>query len=217
MKNNDIPQTKQGRRNLQISLVINIIVPVVLYTILRYFHISNFVSLALSASIPTLDSILTWITQKRIDWIGIYTVLGFILQLLVSGLLSDNTIVIKANDLLTSGPLGIVFIASALMDKPLLLPLRQAVLSSISNPKVEQLAARIPSQRQMVMASFIIGFALLLHALIILILAITLPTTTFLVVSKVVTWGALLLGIGIVKLRANQTVGKKTKGDTVHV
>lgn len=217
MKNSSIQQTKQGRRNLQISLIINIIVPVVLYTVLRYFHISNFVSLALSAAIPTLDSILTWITQKRIDWIGAYTVLGFVLQLVVSGLISDNTIVIKANDLLTSVPLGVVFIVSALMSKPLLLPLRQAVLSSISNPKTQQLASQASSQRQMVIASFIIGSALLLHALVILILAITLPTTTFLVVSKAITWGAILLGIGIVKLIRGRKVDQRIKGDTDRV
>lgn len=214
MKNSPTQQTKQGQRNLKVSLFINIIVPVMLYTVLRYFHVSNFVSLAWSAAIPTLDSIITWIIQKRIDWIGVYTILGFVLQLLVSGLLSDNTIIIKTNDLLTSGPLGIVFIISAFINKPLLLPLRQAVLSSVSSPKIEQLKSQTPSQHGMVIASYIIGSALLLHALVILILAIMLPTTTFLVVSKAVTWGAILLGIGFVKLTRNRKAGQITNGGT---
>lgn len=217
MKNNTMQQTKQGRRKLQISLFINIIVPVVLYSVLRYFHVSNFVSLACSAAIPALDSIFTWITQKRIDWLGTYTVLGFVLQLLVSGLFGGNTIVIKANDLLTSGPLGVVFIGSALMNKPLLLPLRQAVLSSVSGPKAELLAAKTPSQRQMVIGSLVIGSALLLHSLVILILAIMLPTTSFLIASKVVTWGAILIGIVFVKFVRSRSTAQKVQGETEHV
>jgi MFS family permease len=200
---------QNGRQKLQFSLIINIIIPVLLYTVLKYFHVNDFESLAWSAAIPMLDSIITWITQKRIDWIGIYTILGFILQLLVSGLLSGNTIIIKTNDLLTSGPLGVVFIVSALMNKPLLLPLRQAVLSSISTHKAERLLAKTPSQHQMVIGSIVIGSALLLHALVILIFAIILPTTTFLVFSKVVTWGAIIIGIGILNL-SHRKISERT-------
>jgi hypothetical protein len=205
-------QPNHGPQNIRLSLALNIILPVVLYTVLRHFHFSYFTALAYSSVVPTFDTISTWLRHKQFDCLGMISAGSIALQLLASGLLTSNSVLLKADGLLTVAPLGIAFIISALIDKPLLTLLRQTILSAISGPQAEQLAARKPSQRKMVIISLVIGSALVLYAAVNLALAIILPPANFPTVSRDISWGAIALCVGIVsyrKKRAQQAKGVK--------
>jgi hypothetical protein len=199
MKKGTNNQSKHAQNNLRWSLIINVIAPFVLYELLRHWHVSDFAALAWSAAIPTVDTLRTWIVRRRVDWIGAFSVAEFGLQLLLSAVSGNSVLMLKAGSALTTGPVGLLFIISALLGKPLLIPLREAVLSSISGPQADRLSAHTPSLRHMCMISEIIGAVLLLHAVTIYILALTLPIATFMVVSKVLTWGGLVAAFVLVR------------------
>jgi hypothetical protein len=184
---------RKMQQNLRLSLVINVIAPFVVYEALLHFHVGMVVALIWSATIPLVDTLYTMVVKRRLDWLGAFSILSFALQLAVSAFLGGNTLVIEANGLLTSAPLGIAFLVSALIDKPLLIPLRQAVLASVTGPQAERLAARPADRKQMRMLTGAIGLIFLLHSAVILVLALSLPTASFLIASKLVTWGGLVV------------------------
>jgi hypothetical protein len=206
-------QTKRAQNNLRLSLIINVIAPLLLYVLLRHFHVSNFASLAWSAAIPTVDTFRVWIVQRRIDWIGAFSVAEFAVQLLLTALIG-GTLILKINDAFVTGPLGLAFIVSALMNRPLLIPIRQAIISSVSGSQAKHLATRTPSLRQMNMVSIILGALLVLHSIAIVTLALTLPTTKFLLVSKVITWGGVVAAFLLVRFGRSR-IAKARNGQVV--
>jgi hypothetical protein len=171
------------------------------YAACRHYHYSNFTALAWSSVVPTLDTIGTWIIDKQADLLGTLSVFSLALQLLANGFLGSHSVLLKADGLFTTAPIGLAFIISALMNRPLLVSLREAIVSSISGPQAKQLLAHSPSQRKMVMLSLLIGLALVLYTAINLILAIVLSSTSFPGVSSAVGWGAIALCVIIVIFR----------------
>jgi hypothetical protein len=208
-------QPKRRQQNIRVSLALNVIVPIVVYATLRHYQFSDFTALAWSSVIPTLDTISTWIIDKQADLLGTLSVFSLALQLLANGLLSSHSVLLKADGLFTTAPIGLAFIISALVNKPLLVSLRQTILSGVSGPQAKLLAAREPSQRKMVMLSIFIGSTLVLYAAINLTLAIILPPVTFQSVSGIVGWVAIALCVVIVIFRKKKVIQQSKRASNV--
>jgi hypothetical protein len=196
---------KDIRKSIIISIIVNAVLPVAFYTLLKYFGASELVALIVPASIPTAWVIGLWALRRRIDWLGVYAVLNLLIECGVAAVFRGSTLLLKAHSLTFTGPLGLVLLVSALINKPLLVPLIQLVKSNDPNkPNIFELMANHPEVRKRISFSTgLIGFALLLHASIETYLALKLPTETFLLVSKTATWVAIILiGLALWALRA---------------
>ncbi len=199
-ESNEKPNIHNFRSRILISLGINALVPLLVYTFLRPLFPSDSIALAVAAAIPVLRTLSLWLARRRVDWIGLYAVLGFAIALIITVFLGGNPLLLKIHSSLLTGSIGIVLLVSALLKRPLLLPLLQAFSSQ--NPAmanaVSQRAAQAENQRRIWVSTLVMGGVLLMDAVAHVILALTLPTETFLVASRLANWG--ILGGGILYL-----------------
>ncbi|PFG46292.1 hypothetical protein ATK36_1260 [Amycolatopsis sulphurea] len=179
-------------RRMAPSLIVNAVVPLALYLLLRT-PVGEVPALAIGASVPLLVTVGEFAVQRRIDPIGVGSIAGFTVLLVVLALSGGSELVLKLRDTLLTGPVGIVFLGSALIGKPLL-----PVLMRFAGKRGAESEGRLTGvarQRALTVLTALIGGMLVLHALAILMLALLLPTATFLTVSQPAGWAVIGLGV----------------------
>lgn len=180
------------RNRFGISLLINWLVPVILYTVLRSLITNDTVALALVIAIPVARTITMFMFQHRLDWIGVFGILGFAMALVVSALAGGSSLPLKLYHPILTGTLGIIFMVSVIIRKPLLL----LILRFLKRENLQQLDE--PAfQKRVSMMSLVFGFLLLIDSLAHIVMALTLPTGTFLGMSKLVTIAILMIIVGL--------------------
>jgi hypothetical protein len=188
---------KAIRRNLIIDLVIDSFIPFCLYLVLEHIGLSSLNALAISGAIPVVHTIALGISQRKLNWIGIISAIGFLVEYVSALWLGGNTLFLKINDLLLTGPLGAVLLISALAGKPLLLLVGRLVASDQSAPTGRP--SDPASRKHVTRVTAGLGLLLIAHAALGIVLAVILPTTTFLVVSKILTWSLLAIAILVIR------------------
>lgn len=180
-----------------IKLVVDIALPIGLYFALHFMGLNDLLAFALPAALPILRATLWWIWKRRIEWIAVFASLGFALELLGTWLLNGNPLFLKAHGVLLTGPLGLTLLVSAMLGRPLLLSILRLIRpEQWIGPQIRQaLASNPPTQRKATILTVGAGLLLTAHAVIELALALTLPTNTFLLVSKVAGWSVIIVGL----------------------
>lgn len=110
------------RNKFLLNLAINGLLPYLFYIFLRPRLSSDVSALAIAAAIPAVRTFSLWLWRRRIDWIGMFFVLGFAIVLAISIFLSGNTLLLEIHGMLLTGVIGLVLLISAFLGKPLLLP-----------------------------------------------------------------------------------------------
>ncbi|MEV8607560.1 VC0807 family protein [Amycolatopsis sp. NPDC051373] len=176
-------------RRLLPSLVLNVALPLVVYLLLKPVVGSEVVALAISAAIPLLVTVGEFAVRRRLDPVGVVAIAGFVVMLVVLGLTGGNELVLKLQEAVLTGPVGLVLIGSAVIGKPLLLLVHRFT----GRPAPE------PAQRRgITVMTAMIGGMLTVHAAVLLVLAIALPTATFLAEGKPV--GYAVIGAGLLAM-----------------
>ncbi|GAA3530934.1 hypothetical protein GCM10022222_12470 [Amycolatopsis ultiminotia] len=187
-----VPAAGQPLRRLMPSLVVNAVVPLALYLLLRS-PVGEVPALAIGAAIPLLMAVGEFALRRRIDPVGVVVVAGFAVLMVVLALSGGNELVVKLRDTLLTGPVGLVFLGSVVIGKPVLaLALRLAARRGAEHRSPLAGAAL---HRALTVQTAVIGGMLVVHALVILTLALALPTTTFLAVSQPAGWAVIALGL----------------------
>lgn len=175
-------------RRLLPSVVGNVAAPLVAYLVLKSVVGSEVVALAISAAIPLLVTVGGFAVRRRIDPIGVVAVAGFVVMLVVLALTGGSELVLKLQEAVFTGPLGLVVLGSAVIGKPLVLVLQRY---ADRDP-----GAVPPRQRKaMTVLTVLIGALLVVHAGVLLVLALWLPTTTFVTVGRPVGWVVIAVGL----------------------
>jgi|GEM_PF-3138094 hypothetical protein len=184
-----IHKTKNG---LALGLVINWLVPVILYTVLRNFIKNDTITFALVTVIPVVRTIFMFLLRHRIDWIGVFGALGFAVALAVSAVFGGSSLPLKLYHPILTGMLGAIFLFSALIGKPILISILKVIkrvpLEQLDDPKF---------RKRITMMSAVLGILLLLDALVHIIMAFTLSTGAFLGMSRLVTIVILVIVVGL--------------------
>jgi hypothetical protein len=186
----DLPQL---RRKLILSLAINGLLPLIVYALLRPFLASDALALAIAGAIPALRTVVLWIGRRRVDWIGAYAVLGFSLALAITVILAGNAFLLEVHGSLLTGTVGLILLVSLAFRKPLLEPILRAFMSHTpQSSMIQESASDDPVDHQRLterspILTTVIGLALFGNALVHVILALTLPTATFLALSRLAT------------------------------
>ncbi|WP_147450883.1 VC0807 family protein [Streptomyces hoynatensis] len=191
------------------------VAPLLAYALLRPHTGSEVTALALGAAIPVAFTLGEFLWHRRVDPVGAVGCAGFVLALAAAALSGGNSFVLKLHDTWLTGPLGLAMLISAAMRKPLLAVVlrfamaRRGPAPGLAAPGLAApglaapglaapgLAGRAGRGPLMVLTA-LIGALLLVHALVIVALALALPTGTFLSVSRPV--GLAVLGVGSLPL-----------------
>ncbi len=174
------------RMKLIQSILFNVLIPFGLYMLLRPLFADDIVPLAIAGAVPVVRTVALWLVRRRVDWIGLYATVGWLVAVAVSALSGGNELFLKIHDQLLTGTVGLVLLLSAITDRPLLLPLIQII-----KPEIIQRPGNPALHRRTVLVTALLGLLLFGNAAVRVILAITLPTDSFLVLSRAATVGVL--------------------------
>lgn len=178
-------------RRMLPSIAVNGALPLIAYMALRSHVSSEAVALGIGGAIPVLVTLGGFVRRRRLDPIGVIAVIGFAVALIATVLSGGNSLILKLHDSVISGPLGIAFLISLATRRPLLLLAKQLA------ERGKESSAPVNS-RAMYVLTAMIGAILVVHAAVILTLAVALPTTTFLAVGRPIGWAVLGLGAAAV-------------------
>jgi hypothetical protein len=191
------PRAASWLRNRIPSVVINWIIPLLAYILIRPRVSTDAEALAIGGAIPVAWTIGIVAWRRHIDPIGVIAVLGFAGRLAISALSGGSALSLKLDPLLAlEGVIGLIFLVSAAVRRPLLPAALQ--LLARGNPKRATVLSRAMSdparRRSFTVGTALVGFLLVAHAAAHVILALSLSTGTYLVVARLVNWAVIGAG-----------------------
>ncbi len=190
------PTVRPGLPMLALRLMINLVVPVLAYVLLRPYVRSDIIALVAGSAIPAAYTVGVMLWRRRLDAIGVFATVCFALGLLLVVATGGNELVFKLREEFWTGPLGLALLISALVGRPLLaVALR---LAGRRNPQLAERASDPQARRVLTVTTGAIGVILLVHAVAITALALTTSTSTFLAVKSPVSLS--LVGGGLAAL-----------------
>jgi hypothetical protein len=166
-------------------LLINVLAPLVAYEIVRPYVASDLIALLIGVTIPIVVTLVE-LVRRKIDPIGVAAILGFAILIGLLALTGGNPLILKLQEAVFTGPIGLVLLTSVLIGRPmagLVPPLRRSM-----------------TRRQLAMLTLLVSATLVAHCAVVLGLALTLPTGEFLVVGRLS--GIAVIAAGLLGARA---------------
>lgn len=175
------------------NLAVSLVAPVVVYGVLRGYVHSDVTALAISAAVPLVWTLLRYAITRRLDPIGLVGVVGIGTGLLFAWLSGGDPIMLELRDAIPVGLLGLACLVSALFRRPLLV-----VLLRLAARRYPALRGRDP--RVLRVFNVLVGALLVVHSAVLVGLALVLPVSTYVDVSRPI--GLAIFGAGLLGLLA---------------
>lgn len=176
------------------EMVINLVGPWLVYSWTQP-SLGRVHALMASAIPPIVWSVIQLIRKRRLDALSMI-VLGGIALSLLAFLGGGGYRMLQLREHLVPAVMAFVFLGSAAIKRPLLVVIARSVAKRMSHEKAEELERELKSGRAVKLVTRLnlgIGFFLLLHVVIAVILIFSIPVKEFLVVSPIVSYA--LLGL----------------------
>lgn len=204
-------QKNPGRRGaaVLVSLAINFVVPLIAYYEIRHHGASSALSLALSGAIPVVYTLVVLAIRRRLDPLGVVSIVTFALGVLVSWVSGGNTLALELQDPALTGLVGVACLVSVAIRRPL----HPYILRMLgrSDARYTDIARRARHGTSM-LTTLVIGLTFTGHAVAITILALTEPASRFVALQNPV--GLPFFGVGVAflffyrsRLQARQRTG----------
>jgi hypothetical protein len=187
-KNEDWEPGAPSLRAMAPSTIFGALIPLAVYYIVRKHVGGDAPALMIAGAIPAAWVVVEWIRKRTLDAIGSITLFGFIAGIIASLALGGNAFVLKVRDSAFTAVFGLVCLATLRMHKPLMFHLGKALSAGDDADKrsaYDELFELPTARRTFVIITMVWGFGLLAEAAARILLAVVLPTGTFLAVSPV--------------------------------
>lgn len=170
--------------------IVNFAAPFVIYLAAR--HALGDVRALMAASVPPIAwSIAEFVRRRRIDALALL-VLGGIALSLVAFIGGGGVRFLQLREQLVAAVIGVLFLGSALIGKPLIYQLARARVRRRSGPEAqvfEALSTHPIFRRAMLVTTLAWAFGLIAESALACALVFLLPIATFLVVSPILGYG----------------------------
>jgi hypothetical protein len=188
------PDLGKSVKQMLPSLIVSWLIPWGLYTWLSGNLVDETTSLAVSAAIPAVWTVIRRIWSHRVDWIGFLGTTGFVAALTITLLAGGGALPLKLHHPAIIGTIGIVCLVSVMVRKPIF----TLMLTSFhfSNPERFQDPA---IHKKITLVTMITGIGFLIDAILQVAMALTLTTGLYLIASKIVTLSVLAAIFLIIK------------------
>jgi len=173
------------------SLVINFVVPFGAYYLIHARVGSSALALAISGAIPVAYTLVTLAVQRRLDPLGVVSVVTFGIGVLISWASGGSVLALELQDPELTGLIGVAFLVSVAIGRPLH-PIILRLLGR-GNARYADIATRTRRGTSMV-TTLVIGLSLTVHAAAVTALALTEPAGTFVALQHVVGLPPVALG-----------------------
>jgi intracellular septation protein A len=178
-----------GKFFVALDFLVNLGGPFLVYQ-LAAGHMSETAALMLSSAPPILWSVAQLIWSRKLDTLSLLVIAGIALSL-VATLLGGSPRLLLVRESLITGIFGLIFLGSLLFPKPLMFYIVKTTVTK-QGMSEEAFASRwsIPGFRSTFnLMTVFWGAGLLVEATVKIILAFTMPTGLFLVVSPIISYG----------------------------
>lgn len=166
--------------------------PFLVYQLAHHNGMADATSLALASVVPAIWVIGNWAWRRRLEVIPGIALFGLVIGLIAVVALHGSELVLKMRESLISGTLGLVFLISLVVSRrPFIFHLGRAMASSQGAGAIadfETLWGEEQARRVVRVLTLLWGVALFGEAVLRAILAVTLPTGTFLALTPPVGW-----------------------------
>jgi intracellular septation protein A len=185
------PPSRRGQAvNLLAEICVNFVLPYIIY-VQTQANIGQLDALLASSLPPILWSIIEFIRKRRVDAVSLLVVAGIVLSLLAFfGGGSARFLQLREN--LVTGVIGLVFLGSAIIGKPLIYQLARASMARKSAATVnefQQLRGVEYFEATMMIMTVVWGVGLLAETAIACVLVYSIPISTYLIVSPFLGYG----------------------------
>jgi len=194
-----------------VSVLISGLAPVLSYFLIRPRVGNDVAALAIAWFIPVLWTLGSSLWRRRLNVLGMLGVAAYGITLVISIFTSAGSLPLKLHHAVVGGLVGVVFLGSVAVGRPILLIIARRV--GDNSRQQESISRRLegPGVRQsMTRLTQYIGVVALIDATLQSALALSLPTSSFLIATTVVhiavVAGAVGLALAAVWLRLRNTV-----------
>lgn len=189
------------RKKIGTSIIVNWLAPLVLVIVLRNLFTNDAIPLAIAGAVPVFYTITLLVLRRKVEWIGMLGVLGFILAFIVSVLTGGSSLSFKLYHPLVTGAIGLIFLGSVIIGNPLMLVILKVLKKNgIGKSDIPE------SRRRATVITVILGLVFIIDAAIHIIMALTLPTVAYLSMSRIVTLIGVIVLVSAAKLVARKRV-----------
>jgi hypothetical protein len=176
--------------SVAVEVIVNVALPFACYSLLQP-KVGDVRALLASAAPPVVWSLAEFARRRRIDAVSLFVLAGIALSLLAfAGGGSARFLQLREN--LVTGAIGLVFLASAAIGKPLIYQLARAGAarqSAKAAAEIERAKDNVNFRRTMTFMTLVWGFGLLAATAIACALVFALSIRTYLLVSPFVGYG----------------------------
>ena len=185
------------------STVFGAVIPLAVYYVVRRHVSGDATALVIAGAFPAGWVLVELARKRTLDAIGSITLFGFLAGIAASYALGGNAFVLKVRDSAFTALFGLVCLVSLAWHRPMMFHLGKALSAGDDKDRraaYDELFTLPTSRRTFVIITAAWGVGLLVEAGVRVLLAVALPTGTFLAVSPVVG-GVFFGGLFIFTLR----------------
>jgi hypothetical protein len=173
-----------------IEIIVNVALPFACYSALQP-RFGDVRALLASSAPPIFWSLAEFLRKRRADALSLFVLAGIVLSLLafIGG---GSVKFLQLRENLVTGAIGLVFLISAAIGKPLIYQLARATAlrrSASAAAELEQVKDNVNFRRTMTFMTLVWGFGLLAATAVACVLVFTLTIRTYLLVSPFVGYG----------------------------
>jgi drug/metabolite transporter (DMT)-like permease len=182
------PRLARHLPSFLVSIAISAVLPLLFYSQFQRLAGSELKALMIVSAIPVAFTAGKLALRRRLDPIGMLAIAGFAVGIVLLAL-TGSAFVLKIREPVLAGAIGVACLASMLIRRPLAL-----LVLPRSRPWIPGMTRRSAAY----WVTGIWGVILAADAVVVMLLAVVLPTRTFLAVHQPIALAFLALGIGCV-------------------
>jgi hypothetical protein len=196
-------------RRLAPNLIVAGVLPVIGYAILRPHVSSDAVALAAVLVFPVADTVTERLRHGRFEPVGIIALIGITLGLIGAVAFHGDATLLKVRESMITGVFGVICLVSLLVPRPTMFYMGRAFSTGGDAQRAAEFnklwdLPTVPRRFRVVTAVW--GVGLVAEAVLRTVLALSIPTEDFLVISQIVNWSVLggLLWFSVASTRAGE-------------
>jgi hypothetical protein len=202
-------QARRQRPSLPIAnLIISALAPLIAYFLIRPRVADDTTALALAWLIPVAWTLVTSVWRRRLNLVGIAGVVSYGTAVVITVYFGNSDLPLKLRHGVIAGVVGLVFIASVAINKPLLVVLARRRLASLASSGNVNAVWNDALTRRLKFLTLIIGVFALGDAVLQVVLALTLDTGDFLVATTVLHFATIALAAGTIILSLTRSAAR---------
>lgn len=187
-----VPFLRERGPGIGVEIVVNFLAPLLIYDVAKP-HWGDVKALIASSGPPIAWSLIEFARKRRVDALSILVLAGIVLSLLAF-FGGGSAKFLQLREKLVTVTIGLVFLGSAAIGRPLIYQLARATIMRRSPHELadfEALRDNVHFRRVMMRMTLVWGFGLLIDAAVSAGLVLTLSIHNYLIISPIVGYGTM--------------------------